>query len=138
MITAISRAQINDSLPRAIPGLQRTLNETSLGSSWTIEDLADHLVNYAVYAFLQEESGFAGVIQVMEAPRSRNLNWFWAGKDPDNKTPIDFAEVDAFLVTAAQHFQCNKLVCDGRIGWERISKPYGYHEDGRVYVKTIE
>lgn len=137
MITPISRNNIDD-IQRASPGLVRTLETTSLGESWTMDDLMDHLVNFQVYAFLQEESGFAGVFQIMAAPRSRNLNWFWAGKDAENKTPIDFAEVDAFLVAAANHFQCNKLVCDGRIGWERISKPYGYHEDGRVYVKAIE
>ena len=65
MITFITRETF-DHLQRAIPGLQRAVSKTSLGESWDIPSLADHIANYAAYAFLQEESGYAGAFTISQ------------------------------------------------------------------------
>lgn len=136
MIIPITRQNI-DLLEKCRAGLQRTLDKTDLKECWDIDALYDHVVNFSVFAFYQEESGLAGVLSVNTTPRLRILNWFWTGKDPASKVLPDYAEVDAFLVHMATELGCGRLVCDGRKGWEKIGAPFGYQEDGRVYVKSI-
>lgn len=136
MIIPISRNNI-EVIEQCIPGLQRELDRSDLKDAWDIQALVDHLVNFQVYAFLQVETGLAGVISIMVAPKIKILNLFWLGKDPENKTSLNMAEVDEFLVEAAKLFECKKIVCDGRKGWSKLIEPLDYHEDGRVYVKKV-
>lgn len=136
MIIPISRANI-DLLEKCAPGLQRELDRSDLDECWDIQALYDHVVNFQAYALLQEESGLAGVFCINETPFMRILNLFWLGKDPDNKTPCDYKELDQFLVHAGEHFGCARVVCDGRKGWARVVEPLGYRDSGRVYVKSI-
>lgn len=136
MITFITR-QTFDHFEKTIPGLQRALTKTSLGESWSIKSLADHIVNFQAYGFYQEESGYAGVFTISETPLKRSLYWFWSGKNPDNDVPIDYTEVSSFLDAAAQHFNCSQIIGEGRKGWERVGAPLGFREDSRVYIKEV-
>ena len=136
MITFITR-QTYEHFARAIPGLSRALEKTSLGKSWDIQSLSDNVINFEAYAFLQEESGYAGVFTISQTPLMRSLYWFWSGKDEANKVPIDYPEVDAFLIAAARHFNCSQLLCEGRKGWGKVGEPLGYVEDSRIYIKEV-
>ena len=136
MITFITRETF-DHLQRAIPGLQRAVSKTSLGESWDIPSLADHIANYAAYAFLQEESGYAGAFTISQTPLMRSIYFFWSGKDVSNKTPIDYQEVFDFLQAAARHFNCSQIIAEGRKGWEKVVEPLGFREDSRVYIIEV-
>lgn len=136
MIIPISRTNI-ELLEKCRPGLQRELDRSALKECWDIERLYDHVVNFQAYAFHQEESALSGVFSIVTTPLQNHLYWWWTGKDVTNKTPIDYKELDLFLTQAAQHFGCKRIVCEGRRGWERVSKPFGYREDGRVYTKSV-
>jgi hypothetical protein len=136
MITFITR-QTYDHFERAIPGLQRAITKTSLGESWSIESLANHIVNFEAYAFIQEGSGYAGAFTISQTPLKRSIYFFWSGKDKDNKVPVDYEEVDTFLVAAARHFNCSAIIAEGRKGWERVVAPLGFREDSRVFIKEV-
>ena len=136
MIKLISRPNI-DEFEKLVPGLERVLTKTSLGKYWSIEALYDNIVNFQAYGFYQEESGFAGAYTISVSPLRKTLNCFWAGKDPSNKTPIDHAECDAFHHAVAEHFECEAILVQGRKGWEKIGKKFGYSEDSRVYLKEV-
>ena len=136
MIHLVSRSNIDD-FDKLIPGLERVLTKTSLGKYWTIQALYDNIVNFTAFGFYQEESGFAGAYTIDKTPLRKTLNCFWAGKDPTNKTPIDHAECDSFHLAVAQHFECEAILVQGRKGWEKIGKKFGYREDSRVYLKEV-
>lgn len=136
MITFITR-QTFDHFGRAIPGLSRAIDKTSLGESWSVQSLADYIVNFEAYAFIQEESGYAGAFTISQTPLKRSIYFFWSGKDRSNKVPVNYAEVDTFLVAAARHFNCSAIICEGRKGWERVVAPMGFREDSRVYIKEV-
>lgn len=136
MIIPISRNNI-EMIDVCRPGLQRELDRSDLKECWTVDLLVDHVVNYEAFAFYQEETALSGVFSVVNTPLQKHLYWWWTGKDVTNKTPINYKEVDEFLVAAAEHFGCKRIVCEGRRGWERVSKPFGYSEDGRVYTKKV-
>lgn len=136
MLTMITRETI-EHFDKVIPALARTLQKTTLSDNWSIQSLYDHVVNYQAYIFFQHESQYAGVFTINQSPLSRNLYFFWAGKDRENKVPINHAEVDKFLVAAAKYFQCNHITCEGRKGWGKVIAPYGYREDSRVYIKEV-
>lgn len=136
MITLITRESINH-FSRAAPMLDRTLRETSLGESWTLQALFDHIVNIQAYAFIQEESQYAGAFVVSSSPLKRSLYYFWGGKEESNKVPIDHPEVDQFLVDCAKALNCTEIIAEGRKGWEKIGAPLGYREDTRQYIKEV-
>lgn len=136
MITYITRETINH-FDRAAPALQRALEETSLGKTWTMQGLVDHIVNYQAYAFFQEESQYAGAFLITNTPLVRSIYFFWSGKQKGNKVPIDYTEVDHFLMAAAEVFNCNNIICEGRAGWSKVIAPLGYKEDSRVYIKEV-
>ena len=133
MITFITRETF-DHLGKAIPGLSRAITKTSLGESWDLQSLADHIVNFAAYAFIQEETGYAGAFTISQTPLKRSIYFFWSGKDVNNKTPVDFNEVFDFLQVAARHFNCTQIIAEGRKGWAKIVEPLGFREDSRVSV----
>ena len=136
MITFITR-QTLDHFEKAIPGLSRAVTKTSLGESWSIQTLHDHLINYQAYAFIQEETGYAGAFTISQTPLMRSIYFFWSGKDISNKTPVDYTEVNDFLIAAARHFECTQIIAEGRKGWEKIVEPLGFREDSRVYIKEV-
>lgn len=136
MITFITR-QTFDHFGRAIPGLSRAVDKTSLGESWDIPSLADNIANYEAYAFLQEQSGYAGAFTISQTPLKRSIYFFWSGRDISNKNPIDYGEVWTFLEAAARHFNCSQVIAEGRKGWERVLAPLGFREDSRVYIKEV-
>lgn len=136
MITPISRTNI-DLIAECAPGLVRALEKTSLGEHWDIPALYDYLANFEAYAFLQHESGYSGVFQITGSPKVRTLYFFWSGKNPDNDVPIDYAEVDQFLIAAAQNFGCQQISCEGREGWGKVIAPLGYKADSRTYIKEV-
>jgi hypothetical protein len=136
MIKLISRPNI-DQFSKLVPGLERVLTKTSLGKYWSIEALYDNIVNFSAYGFYQEESGFSGAFTVSKAPLQNTLNVFWAGKDPSSTTPINHTECDEFYQACAQYFECKTILVQGRRGWEKIGKKFGYSEDSRVYLKEV-
>ena len=136
MITFITR-QTLDHFGKAVPGLVRALDKTTLGESWSIQGLYDHLINFEAYAFVQEESGYAGAFTISQTPLKRSIYFFWSGKDASNDIPVDFAEVDTFLVAATRHFNCTQIIAEGRKGWAPVVAPYGFREDSRVYIKEV-
>lgn len=136
MIHLISKENIQN-FPKVVSGLSRALTRTTLGKSWDIPSLHAQLLNKQAYAFHQEESQYSGVFVITEAPLIRSLYWFWSGKEPSNKTPIDFTEVDAFLTHAARYFQCGQIIGEGRKGWAKVSSPFGYTEDSVICIKEV-
>lgn len=136
MITFITR-QTYDHLERAIPGLSRAITKTSLGESWDIQSLSHYIINFDAYAFIQEETGYAGAFTISQTPLKRSIYFFWSGKDRSNKVPVDYDEVLAFLEAAARHFNCSQIIAEGRKGWERVVAPLGFREDSRVYIKEV-
>jgi hypothetical protein len=136
MITPITRTNM-EMLELCRPGLQRELDRSDLKECWDMDALYDNVVNFCVFAFYQHESGLAGVVSANNTPKIRILNFFWTGKDPENKTPADYAELDRFLVHMAKELNCSRIVCDGREGWSRIVPKLGYSDSGRVYVKNV-
>lgn len=117
--------------------LVRALDRTSLSKSWDIDALANHIVNYASYAFVQPESGYIAVFNIVQSPLQRVMYMFWCGKKPDNDTPIDYQEVTNGMEEIARHFECTQILVEGRPGWEKVSKPYGFVEDSRTYSKEV-
>lgn len=136
MIHLITRDNI-EGFDKMVPGLERALTKTTLGKSWDIQSLYDSLVNLQAFAFHQVESQYSGVFTISEAPLIKSLYWFWSGKEPSNKTPIDFSEVDAFLTAAARYFQCGQIIGEGRKGWAKVSAPFGYTEDSVICIKEV-
>lgn len=136
MIIPIVRETL-DHFNKCIPGLQRELDRSDLKECWDIQSVYDHLVNYQVFGLYQEESGLAGIFCIQEAPKLRILNLFWLGKDPSNKTPCDYQELDRFLTHMAKELGCKRIICDGRKGWTKIVGNLGYEDSARVYMKKI-
>lgn len=137
MIIPITRSNI-ELLEKCIPGLQRTLDKyPEFAECWDIHDLYDHVANLQAFCFYQEETGLSGALVVNQTPKIKILNWFWTGKDPASKVLPDYEEVNSFLEHMAKELNCQRILCDGRRGWEKIGKHYGYHEAGRVYVKPV-
>lgn len=137
MIVPISRENIEQLYPVIAIGLERALVKTSLGKFWSLHKMYDHVINYEAYAFHQPESGYSGVFSLGSAPLGNVLHFFWSGKDPENTTPVDYAEIDAMLTQAALHFNCRFIQCEGRRGWKPILAPFGYAEDSTNYVKEV-
>lgn len=137
MIIPITRNNL-EYLEACRPGLQRTLDKyPEFAECWDMDALYDHVVNFQVFAFHQQESGLSGVLSVNTTPKLRILNWFWTGKDPESKVLPNYSEVDEFMTHMAKELGCQRILCDGRRGWEKIGKQFGYHEAGRVYIKPV-
>lgn len=136
MIHLISKENIQE-FDKLVSGLSRALTKTSLGDSWDIPSLHEQLLLKRAYAFHQAESQYSGVFTISESPLMRSLYWFWSGKEPSNKTPIDFSEVDTFLTAAARCFQCGQIIGEGRKGWAKVSSPFGYVEDSVICIKEV-
>lgn len=117
--------------------LLRALDRTSLSNSWDMESLVNNLVNFAAYAFVQPESGYIAVFTIVQGPLQRCMYMFWCGKKPDNDTPVDYQEVTNAMEDIARHFECKQILVEGRKGWEKVSKPYGFVEDSRIYAKEV-
>lgn len=138
MIKLVSRQNLDEMFHLMVPGLERALTKTSLGQYWDIKSLYDNMVNFVVYGFYQEESQYSGVFYIGKSPLQNTLHIFWAGKDPESKTPIDFAECDAFFQACAEYFGCKSILVEGRKGWEKVGIQHNYLEDTRSYVKILE
>ena len=138
MIQLVSRQNMEQVFPFMVRGLERALTKTSLGEYWSIGTCWDSMVNFAVYGFYQSESQYSGIFYIGTSPLRKTIHVFWAGKDPDNKTPINSEEMDEFLQACAKHFECQSIVIEGRAGWGKWVDKFGYLEDTRSYVKTLE
>lgn len=136
MIHLVSRSNIED-FDLMVKGLERPLTKTSLGEYWTLSALFDAMVNQSVFGFYQEESQYSGAFNITRFPLKSCLNVFWAGKDPDNKTPIDIAECTAFFEACARLFKCDTIIVQGRKGWGDWGKSHGYVEDSRVFTREV-
>jgi len=136
MIRLISRQNIED-FDLMVKGLERPLTKTSLGEYWTLSALYDAMVNQSIFGFYQEESQYSGAFSIVKTPLRKCMNIFWAGKDPDNDTPIDIDECDAFFNACAQHFECDVIMVKGRKGWGHWGGHLGYKEDSRVFTKEV-
>lgn len=136
MIIPVSRHNL-EVIPEYEDALMRALDRTSLSQSWNLDTLVNHIVNYAAYAFIQPESGYIAVFMITQSPLQKSLYMFWCGKKPDNDTPVDYQEVTSAMEEIARHFGCQNILVEGRKGWEKVSKPYGFVEDSRTYVKEV-
>lgn len=136
MIIPISRHNI-EMLHDYDAALSRALEKTDLGKSWDIQALWDNVVNYKAYAFCQPESGYIAAFSVVASPLRRSMYVFWAGKDPENETPIDYQEVSDGMDDIARHFECSAIIVEGRKGWEKVGRTLGFTEDSRIYEKEV-
>lgn len=137
MINLLSYNNITEYLPKVTPGLSRAETKTNLAGFWNVDVLLQAILQQEALAFYQEESGYAGVFYFGSTPLCRTLNFFWSGKDPDNEVPVDYAEVDQFLIKVAKHSGCKYISCEGRKGWKAILSPLGYTEDSVIYTKEV-
>ena len=137
MINVISRGNINE-FPVVVPALQRAFFKTELGTFWDFDSLFNLVINQEAFIFYQPESGYAGVIQFTYCPKGKILNFFWSGKDPDSEVPVDYVEIDAFLVEVAKEQGCIVIQCDGRRGWKSVLTPLGYTEDSVNFIKEVK
>lgn len=137
MINIVTRESIHlfDSVQ---PALLRALTKTDLGKHWNMQALYDHVINFQAYIFVQEASGYAGVIQILPTPLSKVVYFFWSGKDPQNRVPVDYDEVDQFLEHVARDQGCTSIMCEGRRGWKPTLNKRGYFEDSVIFTKEVE
>lgn len=135
MIHLITRESIGI-LPLASAGLSRGLSIGNLGKLWSIPKLADHLINYSVYGFYQEESKYSGVFSIVETPLEKVLYFFWSGRE-ETGVPVDYQEVDKFLVEVAMCFGCRYIQLEGRKGWKPIVESLGYSLDSYSFIKEL-
>lgn len=118
-------------------GLQRALDGTTFGEFWDLPNAELELLSGDLGCFHQVESGYSGIFTLRSTPLSRQLYFFWSGKDPLNKTQIDFKEVDEFLLGISEELKCTHIVCEGRAGWKKIIEPLGYIQECHSYIKGI-
>lgn len=118
-------------------GLSRALDKTTLGVHWDLDSLYSEIEIGWMYAFHQIESGFSGAFSINRTPKGSVLYFFWSGKDPANKIPVNYKEVDERLMHLGRIFRCNEVSCEGRKGWKSILLPLGYAEDSVVYTKEV-
>lgn len=137
MIHSISRNNLEQFFPVIRSGLSRALHKTPLGDFWDLESLWEHLVNFEVFAFHQEETGYSGVFSFQQSPKRKGLYFFWSGKDEQNTIPVDYEEVERYLEEAAKHFDCQYIICEGRKGWKTILEPLGFSIDSINYTKEV-
>lgn len=137
MISIISRSNI-DRFEEVAPALERALEKTALSDTWNLRALYDHVVNKEAYVFLQDESGYAGVIQFVNTPLQRVLYFFWSGKDRSNRVLVDYDEVDSFLEAVAKDQGCASIMCEGRKGWKPMLTKRGYSEDSVIFTKEVK
>lgn len=116
-------------------GLQRALDGTTFGEFWDIPSAQEGLTGGSLGGFHQVESGYSGIFTIRFTPLSKQLYFFWSGKDELNDTPIDFDEVDDFLQSIAKACQCTHIYCEGRIGWKKIIEPLGYILESHSYIR---
>lgn len=116
-------------------GLERALDGTTFGEFWDIQSAQIGLNDGSLGGFHQVESGYSGIFTIRHTPLSKQLYFFWSGKDPHNETPIDFNDVDLFLQTIAQVCECTHIYCEGRIGWKKIIEPLGYILESHSYIQ---
>lgn len=137
MIKLLTRKNVYELFPELSKGLSRAFENTTIGSYWNLESLFQHLINFEVYAFIEEDSGYCGVFQVCSSPLSRTLNFFWSGKHEDNDTPVDWDYIDEFLQHAARDLHCQFIQCEGRVGWKKILEGRGYSVDSSLFTKEV-
>ena len=137
MIKLIKRSNLLEELPKIEPALERALTKTDLRDFWTIGDLINHVVNDEVVLFYQQDSMYVGVLQTTFAPRTKILDFFWSGKDPSEPHPVDWDEIDDFLIHVAKELGCGIIQCEGRRGWKPILTARGYSEDSVIYTKKV-
>ena len=125
-------------LPEVVKkGLERAITNTTFGEFWDLESAQEGLNMGVLGCFHQIESGYSGIFTTRETPLSRQLYFFWSGKDPLNTTSIDFEEVNTFLVNISKELKCTHIVCEGRTGWKKIVEPLGYILESHSYIKGI-
>ena len=117
-------------------GLERAITGTTFGQFWDLPSAEEGLEKGHLGGFIQVESGYSGIFTVRETPLSRQLYFFWSGKDPLNETKIDFEEIDRFLTALSKDCQCTHIFCEGRTGWKKILEPLGYILESHSYIKN--
>lgn len=119
------------------PSLGRALGKTSLSDDWSLDALRDAILNGQAHAFHQSESGYTGAFTINTSPLRSNLYFFWSGKDSENERPVNYSEVDEYLVKFARLFGCSSILCEGRKGWKSVLPALGYKEDSVTYIKEV-
>mgnify|MGYP003436513124 CR=1 FL=1 len=119
-------------------GLERALLNTTLGDFWDLPSLRDKLSRGKVLGFFQPDSGYSGICSIGIYPKVKSLVFFWSGKDPANKTPVDYSEADEYLQASAERLNCKYILCDGRVGWKTVLEPLGYTLDTHSYIREIQ
>ncbi len=126
MIILIDRSNIDQAWPIMYPGLSRAEYPEESGSMYSMEDIYNLIVNGEMLGYYQVESGYSGVVVIVEYPRKRLLSTFLGGKDPSNETPIDLEDLDTFLTKLGKIYEVDTIHVEGRRGWEKWTKPLGY------------
>ena len=90
-----------------------------------------------VLGFYQEQSGYSGVYCICELPISRQLYFFWSGKDKDIHQRADYDELDRYLLEKSQALSCDTLRLEGRPGWKKILEPLGFTTTSYIFQKAV-
>lgn len=126
MIYLITERHIDMVWDRMSLGLARAEFPEDLGSIFTTDDLYHQIKDEGELGFYQVESGYSGVMKVYPTKHKTFLYFYFSGKDITNPTPINYEEVDEFLMEVAKIYGCTHIHLDGRRGWERKVKHLGY------------
>jgi hypothetical protein len=137
MICLVDRSNLEKFWPLMYPGLSRAEYPNDVGSVYSLDDIFGLIVNQELLGYYQVESGYSGVVSVVEYPRRKVLSTFLGGKDPENDTPINLPELDNFLVTLAKTYEANAVLVEGRKGWEKWTKPLGYSAETTNLWKEV-
>lgn len=127
MIILIDRSNIDQAWPIMYPGLSRAEYPEESGSMYSMEDVYNLIVNGEMLGYYQVESGYAGVVVIVQYPRKKLLSTFLGGKNPSIEAPIDLKDLDQFLMKLGKIYEVDTIHVEGRKGWEKLTKPLGYN-----------
>ena len=112
--------------------------EKRSGCQFTVDEIGKSIFDgeQQLWILVDEEEKITGAIvtQVLSYPRSKSLEIMaCAGKDMDDYM---YDSMDAFEKFARMN-QCDSIRLEGRRGWLKVLKPYGFEEAAIVLERKI-
>ena len=112
--------------------------EKRSGCQFTVDEIGKAILDeeQQLWILVDEEEKITGAIvtQVLGYPRSKSLEIMaCAGKDMDDYLYDSMGAFENF----ARMNHCNSIRLEGRRGWSKILKPYGFEEKAIVLERNI-